>query len=303
MMKNKTILLMMLLKVPGIGGQTVRKIMEKEIDVDKSVDNWNFLSELEITIVKKAVTSGKLSDEIWNQYHQEVLQELEQAKAIGVEIISYLDESYPQRLLKLQRFPVILYAMGNIELLNAERMVTIVGTRKPTEYGIECDIELTEWLSLEQGYVVVSGLAQGCDAYTHGTAEKTIAVVAHGLDQPIYPRKNAPLAKSILEKGGLLITTYPLGTKIIPQHLAARDEWQSGLGDGVIVIETGLTGGTHTTISYALKQSKPLAILKFDEYCKNNFGNEKLLNNLAFDGLNGMDTCINFVKRMQREAK
>ncbi|WP_169751882.1 DNA-processing protein DprA [Companilactobacillus heilongjiangensis] len=294
---------MMLLKVPGIGGQTVRKIMEKEIDVDKSVDNWNFLSELEITIVKKAVTSGKLSDEIWNQYHQEVLQELEQAKAIGVEIISYLDESYPQRLLKLQRFPVILYAMGNIELLNAERMVTIVGTRKPTEYGIECDIELTEWLSLEQGYVVVSGLAQGCDAYTHGTAEKTIAVVAHGLDQPIYPRKNAPLAKSILEKGGLLITTYPLGTKIIPQHLAARDEWQSGLGDGVIVIETGLTGGTHTTISYALKQSKPLAILKFDEYCKNNFGNEKLLNNLAFDGLNGMDTCINFVKRMQREAK
>jgi len=300
MMKNKTILLMMLLKVPGIGGQTVRKIMEKEIDVDKSVDNWNFLSELEITIVKKAVTSGKLSDEIWNQYHQEVLQELEQAKAIGVEIISYLDESYPQRLLKLQRFPVILYAMGNIELLNAERMVTIVGTRKPTEYGVECDIELTEWLSLEQGYVVVSGLAQGCDAYAHGTAEKTIAVVAHGLDQPIYPRKNAPLAKSILEKGGLLITTYPLGTKIIPQHLAARDEWQSGLGDGVIVIETGLTGGTHTTISYALKQSKPLAILKFDEYCKNNFGNEKLLNNLAFDGLNGMDTCINFVKRMQR---
>jgi len=171
---------MMLLKVPGIGGQTVRKIINQEVDVDKSVDNWHFLKGLEITIVKKVVTSGKLSDKIWSQYRQEVLQELEQVRTLGVEIISYLDKSYPQRLLKLQSFPVILYAMGNTDLLNAERMVTIVGTRKPTEYGIECDIELTEWLSLEQGYVVISGLAQGCDAFAHETAERTIAVVAHG---------------------------------------------------------------------------------------------------------------------------
>ncbi len=290
---------MMLLKIPRIGGQTVRKILNREVDVDKSVDNWHFLSKSEITIVKKAVTGGKLSDEIWERYHLEVLEELEQAKTLKIEVINYLDEFYPQRLLKLQRFPVILYTKGDSTLLNAKRMVTIVGTRKPTEFGIECDIELTEWLS-DHGYVVVSGLAQGCDAYAHDTAEMTIAVVAHGLDQPIYPRSNTQLSKSILERGGLLITTYPLGTKVIPQYLAARDEWQSGLGDGVIVIETGLTGGTNTTINYALKQMKPLAILKYDEYCKNNLGNKEFLDNPNFDGLVGMDTLINFVKRMQR---
>lgn len=290
---------MMLLKIRGIGGQTVQKIMRQVRRVDKAVDNCKFLDNLKLPIVKKAIAEDNISPAIWKQVYQEVLVELKKARELKIKIVNYLDPEYPQRLLKLRQFPAILYVKGDNSLLNSERLVTIIGTREPTELGIKRDVELTTWFA-KQDYVVVSGLAQGCDAYAHQTAARTIAVVAHGLDQPVYPRMNTELSESILLKGGALVSTYPLGTKTIPQHLAARDEWQSGLGDGVIVVETGLTGGTHTTVSYALKQLKPLAVLKYGNYCQTNLGNEEYLNDPRFDGLTTPDTFLNFVKRMNR---
>lgn len=300
MMKNKTILIMMLLRIHGIGGQTVQKIMKQVRRIDKAVDNWEFLEKSNLPRVKQAIMGGKLSEIIWKQIHQEVLSEIKQANDLKIEIISYQDDKYPQRLLKLKKFPAILYLKGNSKLLNADYTVTVVGTRHPTEIGIKRDIELTAWF-VEHDYVIVSGLAQGCDFYAHQTAARTIAVLAHGLDQPIYPQVNAPLAKSILAKGGLLVSTYPLGTKTILQQLVARDEWQSGLGDGVIVVETGLTGGTYATIDFALKQCKPLAVLKYGNYCQTNIGNEKCLADTRFDGLTTTDTFLNFIKRMLRK--
>lgn len=299
MVKNKTVLIMMLLRIHGIGGQTVRKIMKQVTDVTKAVDNWNFLREISIPIVTKILTKGRVTDAIWHEYFREVIAELEQATKLDIRIISYFDELYPQRLLKLQRFPVIIYTKGNVALLNADKIVTIVGTRKPTEMGIKRDIELTTWFS-DYGYVVVSGLAQGCDSYAHQHARKTIAVVANGLDQPVYPQQNNQVVQNILLNGGLLFTTYPLGTKTIPQHLAARDEWQSGLSDGVVVIETGTTGGTHTTIKYALNQMKPVAVLKYQNYCQVNLGNEGFIKQPYFDGLTTVDTFVNFDRRMRR---
>lgn len=299
MTNNKTVLIMMLLRIHGIGGQTVQKIMKQVKDIDKAVEKWDLLVEFDLPRLKQAITGGILSKNIWQRVHQEVLVEIKRADDLNVMIVSYQDVRYPKRLLKLRKFPAILYVKGDCKLLNAEKLVTIVGTRNPTELGIKRNIEMTTWFTL-QGYVIVSGLAQGCDFYAHQTAARTIAVLAHGLDQPIYPQTNTQLSEDILAKGGVLVSTYPLGTKIIPQHLAARDEWQSGLGDGVIVVEVGLTGGTHTTINFALKQMKPLAVLRFGNYCQTNLGNEEYLTDPRVDGLTMSDTFLNFVKRMNR---
>jgi len=100
------------------------------------------------------------------------------------------------------------------------------------------------------------------------------------------------LAEKILLEGGLLVSTYPLGQTLIPQYLVARDEWQSGLSDGVIVVETGLTGGTHATVNFALKQSRPVAILEYQQYCDNNIGNKKYLASPDFFGLKNIDTWL-----------
>ncbi|MPN17983.1 hypothetical protein SDC9_165341 [bioreactor metagenome] len=83
---------------------------------------------------------------------------------------------------------------------------------------------------------------------------------------PVYPKENRKLAEKILESGGLLLSTYSNGTKLFPQYLAARDEWQSGLSDGVIVIETGIKGGTNITVGHAIKQKKPIAVLDHRQF-------------------------------------
>jgi DNA processing protein len=143
------------------------------------------------------------------------------------------------------------------ELLNEEKSVAIIGTRNPSKFGIKMGYKISKLLA-SKGYSIVSGLAKGIDTEAHQGAlnvmGKTVAILAHGLDMPIYPKENRALAEEIMESGGLLLSTYSNGTKLFPQYLAARDEWQSALSDGVIVIETGIKGGTNITVGHAIKQ-------------------------------------------------
>ena len=107
----------------------------------------------------------------------------------------------------------------------------------------------------------MSGLALGCDTYAHqGCVEasgKAVAVMAHGLDY-IYPKANTNLADLILKTGGVLVSEYPPGVKPEKWFFTARDRLQSALSDIVIIIETGLKGGTQHTIKAAIEQKKKL---------------------------------------------
>lgn len=202
----------------------------------------------------------------WTRFLEKADDEIAKANDLGINIISYLDDDYPLNLLSLSNAPTILYVKGNYKLLNTEKSVAIIGTREPTEYGKRIDVLFSKTLSLD-GFTVVSGLALGCDTYAHeGTltgSGKTVAILAHGLDQPVYPRQNRKLAQRILEQDGALMSTYPIGTKLRPQYLAARDEWQSGMSDGVLVIETDIKGGTRIAMRHSVEQHRPLAVIDY----------------------------------------
>lgn len=115
---------------------------------------------------------------------------------------------YPQRLLQIKSFPTKIYAVGNIELLNAKYTVAIVGSRKCTEYGRRVASEFSKKLS-EKGICVVSGMAAGIDGIAHNAAidecGKTIAVLGGGFNH-IYPPENEWLFHKIVEKGGCVIS-------------------------------------------------------------------------------------------------
>lgn len=286
-------LIMMLLRIKGIGGQSVQKIMTLLSDFTRAVDKWETIGKIPLPTINKAVTSGKLSATTWEKAYLDVTEELKQAKKLNIKILNYLDTAYPQQLLKLKHFPVLVYVKGNIKLLNAPKRVAIVGTRTPSTAAIDTEIQITKQVS-QLGYVVISGLAKGCDTYAHRFAKETIAVLAHGLDQPTYPAQNATLAARILEQGGTLFSTYPLGTKLKPAYLAARDEWESGLSDGVIVVETGATGGTQITIDFARKQGKPLGVLRFQQAQVDNFRNDPVI-----EVISNRKTLSNFLKKIQ----
>ncbi|MCH8275856.1 MAG: DNA-processing protein DprA, partial [Armatimonadetes bacterium] len=135
----------------------------------------------------------------------------------------------------------------------------------------------------EAGFAIVSGLAHGCDTYGHeGCLEGhgvAVGVLAHGLDR-VYPAANRDLAERLLESGGCLVSEYPVGVRPMRAAFAERDRIQSGLSDGVLVIETDVKGGTMHTVRFSRDQGRPLACIDHPEKWlgeEKTMGNQKLI--------------------------
>ncbi len=157
------------------------------------------------------------------------------------------DKDYPQRLLNCYDSPSMLYYKGNTDL-NSSKIVAIVGTRNNNEYGKSICEKLVEEFAGED-VIVVSGLAFGIDSIAHRAAikneMKTIGVLAHGLDR-VYPSQNSALAKQMITNGGLL-TEFRSQTKPDRQNFPSRNRIVAGISDAVIVVETGIKGGSLIT--------------------------------------------------------
>jgi DNA processing protein len=177
-----------------------------------------------------------------------------------VQLVSFFDERYPDRLRNLSDPPPLIFVRGDVDLLARERLVAVVGTREPTVFGTSAAQELTGALA-DGGWGIVSGLAKGIDTIAHRTALEhgapTIAVMGGGLDS-VYPAENRDLAARIVEEGGALISEQPFGEQPRPQHLIARDRLQSGLSVAVVVAQSGVKSGTMHTVRFAATQGRPL---------------------------------------------
>ncbi len=179
----------------------------------------------------------------------------------GIKPLFLTDDAYPKRLLNCADSPTLLYYKGNADL-NADKIVSIVGTRSNTEYGKQATEKLVECLSAVQA-TIISGLAYGIDAISHKAALKnnlpTVAVVAHGLDM-IYPAAHKKLAKDMVEQGGIL-TEFRNG--IIPdkQNFPLRNRIVAGICDALVVIESGKKGGSLITAMLANGYNKDVFAL------------------------------------------
>ncbi|MFI5155818.1 MAG: DNA-processing protein DprA, partial [Chitinophagales bacterium] len=161
------------------------------------------------------------------------------------------DKNYPQRLLNCYDSPTLLYFKGNADL-NCARIIALVGTRSPSEYGKLLVEKLVKDLSGLK-VLVVSGLAFGIDTLAHKAAMKngllTLAVLGHGLDI-IYPTEHTSIAKEMISYGGLL-TEFMSQTKPDKHHFPIRNRIVAGISDATIVLETGMKGGSMITAELA----------------------------------------------------
>ena len=158
---------------------------------------------------------------------------------------------YPKRLLNCCDGPALLYYRGNADL-NASKIIAIVGTRNNGDYGrIVCEKLVVELQA--ENVLIISGLAFGIDTIAHKAALKnnlqTVAVLAHGLDR-IYPTQNKLLAKQMTEQGGLL-TDFISKTNPDKQNFPRRNRIVAGMCDALVVIESGLKGGSLITAELA----------------------------------------------------
>ena len=192
----------------------------------------------------------------------EAMRVIEEAEGQGVKILSSDDSRFPSQLRTIPDPPVVLYVKGELNAL-AHPALAVVGTREPTSFGAAAAERLGANLGAK-GFVVVSGLALGCDTAAHeGCLQArgiTVAVLAHGVDY-VYPAKNRKLASTILESGGGLVSEYAPGTKPRPSYFVERDRLQSALSLAVIIVETDVEGGTMHTAGFAVKQQRRLACL------------------------------------------
>jgi DNA processing protein len=163
----------------------------------------------------------------------------------------YTDEKFPKRLLQCSDSPVLLYYKGNADL-NARKIISIVGTRRVTEYGKEQCEKLIEQLAVYQP-LIVSGLAYGVDITAHKSAMKnkleTIGVVANGMDK-MYPSAHLKYVKQMVECGGIL-TEYGFGEVANKENFPQRNRIVAGMCDAMIVIETAIKGGAMITAKLA----------------------------------------------------
>lgn len=176
-------------------------------------------------------------------------KELEWAEKNRVECLTLADERYPSRLRECEDAPVVLYFKGNADL-NRLRVVSMVGTRRATDYGKQfCADFLRDLSELCSDVLVVSGLAYGIDIHAHRAALSnglsTVGVLAHGLDR-IYPAVHRKTAVDMLAEGGLL-TEFPTGTNPDRHNFVSRNRIVAGMSDAVIVVESATKGGSLIT--------------------------------------------------------
>lgn len=190
----------------------------------------------------------------WQKFRQQtdLDQDLMQLSKKEIKVLSIENKQYPKLLKETDSPPLVLFVLGNMEVLN-KKGLTVVGTRKMTDYGRQVTSKLVKGL-VKHGLVIVSGLARGVDGWAHrvclGNKGKTVAVLGHGLDQ-VYPKEHRSLAKKIVKTGGAVISEYPLGFPIRKINFPQRDRILAGLTQGTLVIEGGSKSGTKITASFA----------------------------------------------------
>ena len=179
---------------------------------------------------------------------------------------------YPQLLEEIFNPPLVIYARGRLEVLDMPG-IAIVGTRRPTVYGLQMAQGLAHDLG-SRGICIISGLARGIDGAAHrGCLEGrgcTIAVLGCGIDI-VYPREHGQLTRSVLESG-LLLTEFPPGTSPAPPNFPVRNRIISGLALGTVIVEASEYSGSLITARLAMEQNREVLALPGNLTSPQSFG-------------------------------
>ena len=276
---NTFLTLYVLQNVKGVGPRTICKLDGERV---RSIETPQQIHEL---LSEMASTNGRIKTipiETIEKLMDDGKGIAEAHDRLSIKTIHCFDRGYPENFRNISSPPIILYVKGNADAL-LKPGIAVIGTRNASTYAQKVGRRIGRFVS-RHGFTVISGLAAGCDTAGHVGCLKeggiTIAFVATPLNQT-YPKENAWLAEEIVEKSGCIASEYPVGTPNNPLFFVQRDRLQCGLANSVIVIETGLKGGTWHTINGCLKLNKPLGCIAYTpkHYSQypDSLGNKQLL--------------------------
>ncbi|MCK5211147.1 DNA-processing protein DprA [Candidatus Parcubacteria bacterium] len=198
----------------------------------------------------------------------------------NIQVIALGDERYPKLLKEIYDPPALLYTKGELKSRD-EYAIAVVGTRKFSPYGQRVTDEIVRNLA-QNKLTIVSGLALGIDAIAHNACLKaggrTIAVLGTGLDKnSIYPGTNRSLANKIIDKGGAIISEFPLFTQPFRSNFPQRNRIISGMSLGTLVIEAAARSGALITAFSSLEQNREVFAIPGSIYSETSIGPNKLI--------------------------
>ena len=229
-----------------------------------------------------SITTDKVVEEILNIN-----------KKLDIKLITFKDETYSKYLQLTDCYPFVLYYKGNIDLLNKNKTMSIVGSRNTSINSIKYTEKVSKEIG-EYGYTVVSGMAKGIDASAHRGALKTgtIAVLGSGVDV-IYPQENKKLYNDILSNDGLIVSEFIANTQPQAHFFPQRNRIIAGLSKGVLIVNAGKKSGTIHTANQALRFNREIMVFPGNPYDERHIGANQLLKDGATLVLNSKDIIEN----------
>ncbi|HZI86942.1 MAG TPA: DNA-processing protein DprA [Pyrinomonadaceae bacterium] len=258
---------------PGIGPRAAAKLLER-FGAAEAVYGATRAELEKLRLLPEAIDSIIARDRF------EIAEaEIEQVRKFGADLLILDDGVYPAMLREIYDPPIALYVKGAWEECLEQPCVAIVGSRRCSTYGQNAALMLGRDLA-QRGVTVVSGFARGIDASAHrGALEgggRTIGVLGTGIDE-VYPRDHRRLANEILERGGSLVTQFPLGTPPVSENFPYRNRIISGLSLGVVVVEAAENSGSLITARLAIEQNREVFAVPGNITSRNSFGTNYLI--------------------------
>lgn len=239
-----------LILVPGLGARKAGALLQR-FRTPEAIFRAS-RSELEDVQIPGGVAASIASGCTF----EDAAAQQELMRRCGATLVVWNDRRYPARLREIYDPPVALFARGRLELLDSV-MIAVVGTRRPTAYGVAATERLVADLAKAQ-LTIVSGMARGIDTAAHKAAlaaeGNTVAVFGCGVDL-VYPAENRKLASSLAAEG-LLLSEYPMSMPPYPQNFPVRNRIVSGMSAGVLVVEGAQYSGSGITARLAMDQHR-----------------------------------------------
>ena len=262
--------------------------------VDKigSIDN---IFSADYDAYSEAGVSERLCEDLCDKNVDGAQKIINYCQMAGVGILAYDAYDYPASLRSLKNPPIVLYYAGALPDFNRTLCISIVGTRKMSEYGMKAAYKIAYEVA-SSGAVVVSGMALGIDGIASCAAiaakGKTVAVLGCGIDI-VYPKEHKKL-KEIIRQNGAIITEYPPATEPRGSNFPVRNRIISGLSQGTVVVDADIGSGSMITAKNAILQGRDIYAVPANIGSENSSGTNSLIRDGAQAVLCGNDIIRNY---------
>ncbi|MBV7503748.1 DNA-processing protein DprA [Bacillus sp. sid0103] len=249
--------LISLLHYPEISWSTVLQILKRDPTLN-NIYKLHAQFPQQTSLFPPSTSSNPSKKPSSITLHPDIIRDqIRQYETNDITVITIMDKEYPPLLKEIYQPPWALFAKGDLSLLEKDPKLAVVGSRQATQYGKNA-IRLIFPQLIDNGVLIVSGLARGIDALAHEYAIKnggnTIAVIAGGFYH-IYPKENLNLALEMM-KNQLVLSEYPPDTKPLRWHFPSRNRIISGLSKGTLIIEAKRKSGSLITANFAVNEGR-----------------------------------------------